>query len=220
MALGFLSLIESSNSNFRLAAILIFIAAIFDALDGLSARLTGTSNRFGVELDSLADIVSFGVAPSYLLYQHSFNQYGNYGILLSLLPMFAGGFRLARFNTNLQGFDKKAFSGLPIPSAAMTLASFIITFSQDGIISKFNESFLIVLVIIISWLMVSNIRYPKLPSFNKRGFREEPAFFILSLIAVILLIVIGLKVLFYVFVLVVLFGIFNHIYNFFFKKRN
>lgn len=203
-----------------MSAILIFVAAIFDALDGLSARLTKTSNRFGVELDSLADIVSFGVAPSYLLYHHTFNQMGNAGLVLSFLPMLAGGFRLARFNTDLQGFDKKAFSGLPIPSAAMTLAAFILTFGENGFLPNDFQVYLVILVLLISGLMVSNVRYPKLPSFNKRGVKEEPVFFVLLIIAVISLFVIGLKVLFYVFVLVVLFGIFNHIYNFFFIKRN
>ncbi len=199
MALGFVSVIRSSEGDFYTSAVLIFIAAIFDGLDGLSARLTHTSNKFGVELDSLADVVSFGLAPAYLLYSVDLNRLGNTGIFISLLPLLAGGYRLARFNATLQGFDKKAFSGLPIPSAAMTLAAFVLTFTPDGIVSNMNRSAMITLIIFISLLMVSKIKYPKLPGFNKRGIKDEPVFFVLLVVSLILLLIMGFKVLFYLF---------------------
>ena len=122
MFCGFLSIITASNGNYTYAAWLIFVAALFDALDGMVARLTNSSSELGVELDSLSDIVSFGAAPSFLLYSTYFKQFDAVGIVLSSLILIVGGFRLARFNIQLVGFEKSFFLGLPIPSAALTIA--------------------------------------------------------------------------------------------------
>jgi CDP-diacylglycerol--serine O-phosphatidyltransferase len=116
MFCGFLSILSASEGNINYAAWLIFIAAIFDALDGMVARLTNSSSELGVELDSLSDIVSFGAAPSFLLYKTYFYSMDVWGILISAAPLIAGGFRLARFNIQLVGFSKSFFLGLPIPS--------------------------------------------------------------------------------------------------------
>ncbi len=94
---GFLSVISAANGNYNYAAWLILVAALFDALDGLVARLTNSSSELGVELDSLADIISFGAAPSFVMYKTYFYQFEAIGIVLSSLPLIAGGFRLARF---------------------------------------------------------------------------------------------------------------------------
>ncbi|MCL4279250.1 MAG: CDP-diacylglycerol--serine O-phosphatidyltransferase, partial [Ignavibacteriaceae bacterium] len=121
MFCGFLSIINASEGNYEYSAWLIFVAAVFDALDGLVARLTNSSSELGVELDSLSDVVSFGAAPSFLLYKTFFYSMNTWGILISALPLIAGGFRLARFNIQLVGFSKSFFLGLPIPSAALTI---------------------------------------------------------------------------------------------------
>ncbi|MCK5087939.1 MAG: CDP-diacylglycerol--serine O-phosphatidyltransferase, partial [Melioribacteraceae bacterium] len=116
---GFLSIIFASNNNFHLAALFIFIAAFFDLIDGLLARLTNSSSKFGVELDSLADVVSFGAAPSFLIYKSYLFQYDFIGILISSLILIFGAFRLARFNVQLENIKTKLdFNGLPIPVAA------------------------------------------------------------------------------------------------------
>ena len=132
MFCGFLSIITASNGNYNYAAWLIIVAAIFDALDGLVARLTNSSSELGVELDSLSDIVSFGAAPSFLIYATYLNKFDNVGIILSSLLLIAGGFRLARFNVQLVGFEKSFFLGLPIPTAALTITSFVLAFYNDG----------------------------------------------------------------------------------------
>jgi len=125
---GFLSIINASQQNYQYAAWLIIIAAIFDALDGAVARLTKSSSELGVELDSLSDIVSFGAAPAFLIYKTYLNSYETIGVLIAASLVLAGGFRLARFNVQLVGFDKSFFTGLPIPISALTISSFILIY--------------------------------------------------------------------------------------------
>ena len=135
---------------------LIIVAAIFDALDGAMARLTKSSSELGVELDSLSDLVSFGAAPSFLIYQSYLYQFNAPGIIISSLLMLAGGFRLARFNVQLVGFEKSFFKGLPIPSSAITVATFCLAFynSTEGYPESIAQ-FIIPMVILLSYLMVS-----------------------------------------------------------------
>jgi CDP-diacylglycerol--serine O-phosphatidyltransferase len=147
MFCGFLSIITASNGNYNYAAWLIIIAAVFDALDGLVARLTKSSSELGVELDSLSDIVSFGCAPSFLLYVTYFHQFDNFGVILSSLPLIAGGFRLARFNVQLVGFEKSFFLGLPIPTAALTIASFVLAFYNNGYPKPYSDMIIPMVII-------------------------------------------------------------------------
>ena len=171
---GFVSIIYSHEGNFTQAAILIIIATVFDALDGIMARLTKSSSEFGVELDSLSDLVSFGVAPSFLLYQINLVNYGIQGIIISSFIMIAGGLRLARFNVQLTGFDKSYFVGLPIPSSAITIASFILIYYKDGSFIPPFQRYIIPMIITLSILMVSKIRYETIPKFSKKGIKERP----------------------------------------------
>jgi CDP-diacylglycerol--serine O-phosphatidyltransferase len=211
MFCGFLSIINSSQGNFNYAAWLIFVAVLFDALDGMVARLTNSSSELGVELDSLSDIVSFGAAPSFLLYKTYFFQLDAMGIILCSLPLIVGGFRLARFNIQLVGFEKSFFIGLPIPSAALTIASFVLAFYDEGFKSPFSDA-IIPMVFILSYLMISNIRYETMPKFTLKGLKEKP-FHILFIAAAILLVVFTYKIgLFFIFVFMIVFGIFRHIY--------
>jgi CDP-diacylglycerol--serine O-phosphatidyltransferase len=211
MFCGFLSIITASNGNYNYAAWLIIIAAVFDALDGLVARLTKSSSELGVELDSLSDIVSFGCAPSFLLYSTYFYQFENIGVILSSLPLIAGGFRLARFNVQLVGFEKSFFLGLLIPTAALTITSFVLAFYNNGYAKPYSDM-IIPLVIIISYLMISNIRYETFPNFSLEGVKEKPFHFIFLLIASVLVLFTYTRGLFYTFVLLIVIGIFRHIY--------
>lgn len=213
MFCGFLSIINTSRQEYFYAAWLIIIAAIFDALDGFMARLTKSSSELGVELDSLSDIVSFGTAPAFLIYSIFLFQYEVLGILISSALLIAGGFRLARFNVQLVGFDKKFFKGLPIPTAAIVLTSFILTFynKNDGF-SGLYAQLVIPLVIILSLLMISKIKYDTLPSISLNGFRENPVQSVFVLLALILIMITSGKALFYIFVFILVFGIFRHIY--------
>ena len=212
MFCGFLSIITASNGNYNYAAWLIIVAAIFDALDGLVARLTNSSSELGVELDSLSDIVSFGAAPSFLIYSTYLNQFDNVGIILSSLILIAGGFRLARFNVQLVGFEKSFFLGLPIPIAALTITSFVLAFYNDGFVKPYSD-LVIPLVVILSYLMVSNIRYESIPKFSIQGIKDKPFHFIFLVVAVILVLLMYTEGLFYTFILMILIGIFRYIYN-------
>jgi CDP-diacylglycerol--serine O-phosphatidyltransferase len=219
MFCGFLSIINASNGNFRYAAWLIIIAAIFDALDGAVARLTHSSSKLGVELDSLSDVVSFGAAPSFLIYTTSLNAFDTSGIIISSLLMLAGGFRLARFNVQLVGFTKNYFTGLPIPSSAITVAAFVLAFNNE---SGFNEPYLsmiIPLVLLLSFLMVSKIKYDTLPKISLKGLKEKPVYTSLILAGIILLIFTSYEGLFYIFVFNILFGIFRQVYRWISKKK-
>jgi CDP-diacylglycerol--serine O-phosphatidyltransferase len=212
MFCGFLSILSASEGNFNYAAWLIFIAAIFDALDGMVARLTNSSSELGVELDSLSDIVSFGAAPSFLLYKTYFFSMGTWGIIISALPLIAGGFRLARFNIQLVGFSKSFFLGLPIPSSALTIASFVLAFYNDEF-SKPISDFITPLILVLSFLMVSNIRYETLPKISLKSIKEKPYHFIFLIIAVILVATMYTKGLFLAFVFMIVIGIFRHLYK-------
>jgi CDP-diacylglycerol--serine O-phosphatidyltransferase len=219
MFCGFLSIINASQGRVIYSAWLIIIAAIFDSLDGIIARLTNSSSELGVELDSLSDVVSFGAAPAFLIYSAELFKLNVVGIIISSLLMIAGGFRLARFNVQLIGFDKAFFKGLPIPTSAMTIATFIITFYVRG--TGFSEAVadtIIPLVIVLSYLMVSRIKYDTIPNFSWEAIKKQP--FIIPFIAggiAVLLITSG-RALFYIFVLYILFGIFRHIFYLISKK--
>lgn len=212
MFCGFLSILSASEGNFNYAAWLIFVAAVFDALDGMVARLTNSSSELGVELDSLSDIVSFGAAPSFLLYKTFFYSMNTWGIIFSALPLIAGGFRLARFNIQLVGFSKSFFLGLPIPSAALTIASFILAFYDEGFTKPMSD-FIAPLILVLSYLMVSNIRYEVIPNISMKSIKEKPFHFIFLLIAIQLVIFMYTKGLFLVFVFMIVIGIFRHLYK-------
>jgi CDP-diacylglycerol--serine O-phosphatidyltransferase len=212
MFCGFLSILSASEGNFNYSAWLIFIAAIFDALDGLVARLTNSSSELGVELDSLSDIVSFGAAPSFLLYKSFFYSMNTWGIIISALPLIAGGFRLARFNVQLVGFSKSFFLGLPIPSSALTIASFVLAFYNEGFPKPISE-FIAPMILVLSFLMVSNIRYETLPKISLQSVREKPYHFIFLILSAILVAFMYKKGLFLVFVFMIVIGIFRHIYR-------
>ena len=216
---GFLSIINASQGQYHYAAWLIIIAAIFDALDGAVARLTKSSSELGVELDSLSDIVSFGAAPAFLIYQIYLFNFDSLGVLLSSFIIIAGGFRLARFNVQLVGFNKDFFTGLPIPINAITISSFILTYydSREGFIKPYND-FIIPLVIILSYLMVSKIRYDTIPKPTKEEIKSKPLQFIFIFIALILLVITSGKALFFIFVFIILFCIFRHIFNYIIKR--
>ncbi len=218
---GYYSIINTSEQSYIYAAWLIIIAAVFDALDGVVARLTNSSSKLGVELDSLADLLSFGAAPAFLIFKIFLFNYNTLGIIISSLLVLAGGFRLARFNVQLVGFDKSFFKGLPIPSSGIALASFILIYyePQFGRFAEPYSKFIIPIVILLSFLMVSTIKYDTLPKFTFQEIRKKPYHFGFILISVILLAVTSGKALFFIFVFIILFGIFRHIFYLLSKKN-
>jgi CDP-diacylglycerol---serine O-phosphatidyltransferase len=219
MFCGFFSIINASQGNYVYAGWLIFIAALFDALDGAMARLTNSSSELGVELDSLSDVVSFGAAPSFLLYSTYYAELNTIGIILTSLPLIAGGFRLARFNVQLAGFEKSFFKGLPIPSAAITIASFVLAFYDNGY-SDFHIQIIVPMTIILSFLMVSRIRYDSIPSLSINAVKEKPHIYILIIASLIVIIFYQAEGIFYSFVFMIVFGIFRHIFHHLKNKKN
>jgi len=189
MFCGYYSVISAFNGKISLAAWMIFAGAFLDAMDGKIARFTKSSSQFGVEYDSLADAITFGFAPSFLIYSVYAKNLGVVGILLSFLPLLFGSIRLARFNIQLKGFDKDYFSGLPIPVAALTLSSFVI-FSEFfyNHAGKFPK-IMIILVFVVSILMVSTIRYETMPNLNFKGSAKDKTKVILVIIGAILIII-------------------------------
>ncbi len=184
---GFLAIIETSQHDFKKAAIFIVAAGIFDMLDGVMARLINSASELGVELDSLCDAVSFGVAPSYMLYQVYFHEVPNIGALIACLPAMAGVFRLARFNVQLTSLeDKQYFTGMPIPAGALTILSYIVFFHMGNFISEDVKIPLIYAVTITtSLVMVSRIKYDNLPRPSAKSFKARPVLFIVILIGVL-----------------------------------
>ncbi|EIF51012.1 MULTISPECIES: CDP-diacylglycerol--serine O-phosphatidyltransferase [Sulfurovum] len=159
---GVISMVEASKGNIILASWLILLALVFDGLDGRIARMTNTTSQFGVEFDSLADIISFGIAPAMLLYFFIGNEFGRFGILVSALYVIFGAIRLARFNISTAKTDPNVFIGLPIPTAAIFVSMWILLFYKYTL-----EDYGIILLFLtlgIAVLMVSNFRYP---SFKK-----------------------------------------------------
>jgi len=165
MFCGFFAIIEILQKNYVVGCWLIIAASVFDALDGKIAKFINTRSKFGIEFDSLADLISFGVAPSILIYNLYFNLFGNLGIFISFIPLACGGFRLARFNITPLSVKKENFIGLPIPLYALAISSFVILNYDLWETMKISQLF-IPMVLLLSILMVSNIKYDKLPKFK------------------------------------------------------
>jgi len=159
MFFGFFAIILSMEGNFTMAATLIIIAGFCDGLDGKIARATRTTSKFGVEYDSLADLVSFGVAPALMFYLWILTPLGRLGWLACFLFAACGALRLARFNTQSGTGGNDFFSGLPIPAAAGMLATTIIIFQRLGLTHSVPPVFFLVPLYGLSFLMVSTLRY-------------------------------------------------------------
>ncbi len=155
---GFYAIIAAIKLNFDQAAVAVIIAAVFDGLDGRIARMTNTTSRFGLEYDSLADLVSFGVAPAVLAYQWAFQGFGRLGWLAAFLYMASTALRLARFNT-LTHSSKQYFLGLPCPSAAGAVASMVLFCSKLGFDGEGRNLAAVGVVYLLAFLMVSTVRY-------------------------------------------------------------
>ena len=178
---------EGNTPPFGFSAWLILLATVFDLLDGMVARLMRATSRFGVEYDSLSDLVSFGMAPALLLYVAVLRYRQEWGIIVTVLFVIAGALRLARYNSLNATEERKHFMGMPIPAAAGLLASYMLLsrwggfwYGDKGIIFNkvigwheeniyfFNKVFVPVFVLMISLLMVSTLEFPSLKVFLKQ----------------------------------------------------
>jgi len=197
MFAGFYSIISSLNSDYETAAWSIMIAAVFDALDGWVARMTHTATRFGIEIDSLADVISFGVAPGVLVYTWTLSSFGRVGWLGSFFLVACAALRLARFNVQMGSTEKKHFTGLPSPAAALVIATTVVAY--EGIIEILEhlklmwladavgkDYWVLAMTFLVAGLMVSNITYH---SIKEANLKERRPFGLLVAIVVFLAVV-------------------------------
>ncbi len=167
---GFYSIVAAMNSHFESAAIAIFVAMILDGMDGRIARLTNTQTDFGVQYDSLSDMVSFGLAPALVVYQWSLYGLGKLGWVGSFVFAASAALRLARFNTQAASADKRFFQGLPCPAAAALIAGLIWFGSSQGLWDGTTITYVsFPLTVVAGILMVSNIRYHSFKQFDLKG---------------------------------------------------
>ncbi|HEX7988523.1 MAG TPA: CDP-diacylglycerol--serine O-phosphatidyltransferase [Stenotrophomonas sp.] len=197
---GFYAIIAASNGQFVNASVAVFVAAVMDGLDGRVARLTGTSSEFGVQYDSLADLVSFGMAPALVMYHWALSSLkfdgdvlGRVGWSAAFLYAACAALRLARFNTQVGTVDKRWFVGLASPAAAGLMMSFVWAFA-DGDLGWTGEELRYValgVTIVAGLLMVSRIRFWSFKGGNEKGPRSERVpFVVLALVPIIISIVV------------------------------
>ena len=179
---GFYGIVASINGQFETAAIAIFVAMVLDGVDGRVARLTNTESDFGAEFDSLADMVSFGLAPALIMYLWTLSNFGKIGWLVAFVYVACAALRLARFNTQAAHSDKRYFQGLASPAAAAVVAGFI----WNGDLIKETISMPAVQYVALATtlfagiLMVSNVRYHSFKGVNWRS--KVPFFTILMFV--------------------------------------
>lgn len=176
--LGVYAVIASARGDFVAAAVCIVVAHVCDGLDGRIARWTHTESAFGVEYDSLADLVAFGVAPAILTYRWALEPWGTWGWLAASLYVACGALRLARFNVQIALAEKRSFVGLPIPAAADMLAATVLLYAYFGGVGAANKRVVLLLAVYaLAFLMVSNVRYR---SFKDVDLRARAPFYTLA----------------------------------------
>ncbi|MBN2281194.1 MAG: CDP-diacylglycerol--serine O-phosphatidyltransferase [Candidatus Marinimicrobia bacterium] len=159
---GFLAIINIYQEKYVSVFLLVILAGVFDFLDGKVARWLNQETEFGVELDSLSDIISFCAVPALLINHLFMDELGFIGNAISFFPLLFGAFRLARYNVLANGKPIKFFTGMPVPSSAMSINA-IIWFNLNLNGTPGNPKIILPYIIMISFLMVSNIRFPKPP---------------------------------------------------------
>lgn len=167
---GFMGMLWAMEGRFDMTALAILVSCLFDGLDGKVARLTGTSSDFGVQFDSLADLVAFGVTPAIMVYQWQLARFGRLGILAAFMLVACGALRLARFNvmSGKVATSKKFFIGLPIPAAGCMISLFFMfeRYLPDDLAAAVVPRACLVLVYALSFLMVSRVRYASFKEFG------------------------------------------------------
>jgi len=230
MACGFLSILASIDGNFTKAAWLLILSIVFDMLDGRIARITKTTSEFGVQLDSLSDLVSFGLAPAVMIYQLVLNSMDKIGITIAVLFVLCSALRLAKFNVMAKdGVVHTSFMGLPTPASAGLLISFVLsyelfiadpgqslTFKTIPLLMKNMPVFfkmMPVIMVVLSLLMVSNVPYA---SFKKFKFSKPKAFqtLVLIIMLIVLILTFPQNIIFILFSLYALSSIVNYVWKY------
>lgn len=184
---GFYAIVAATQGKFEPAAVAIFIAMIMDGLDGRVARMTNTTSDFGVEYDSLADMIAFGLSPSLVVYEWALNSEGKLGWLVAFIYVASVALRLARFNTQ-KSPDKRYFQGLPSPAGAAFMAALVWICVDRGVSGQSIVELVLILTVLIGAAMVSNVRYR---SFKDLDLKDRVPF-VAILIVVLVYVIISL----------------------------
>jgi CDP-diacylglycerol--serine O-phosphatidyltransferase len=184
---GFWAIISVFQEKYFYAAVAILLASVFDILDGKVARLSGASSKFGVQYDSLADLISFGIAPALLAYSWALRPYGRFGWLAAFLFVVCGALRLARFNVQSSSGEVRYFKGLPIPAAAAMIAFTILLYLRLIETGLVKDIVILVMIYILAFLMVSTIRYL---SFKELGLAKRKPFSIFIFIVLSMIVIV------------------------------
>ncbi|MCO5144301.1 MAG: CDP-diacylglycerol--serine O-phosphatidyltransferase [Oligoflexia bacterium] len=183
LLLGFLAILAAVDGRIERAVWTILLAAVFDMLDGRVARLTNTTSKFGVEFDSLCDLISFGLAPSLLMYYASLQPFGRIGVVATVIYALCGALRLARFNVMAEVLPKSYFQGLPIPMASLTICTAVF-FAREVGIDLYKNLFFLILTASLGLLMVSTFKFP---SFKDIHLRHRKPFTTIAISFVVLI---------------------------------
>jgi CDP-diacylglycerol--serine O-phosphatidyltransferase len=170
---GFYSLVATLNGDFLHAAWAVIVSMFCDGADGRVARMTRTTSRFGIEYDSLADLVAFGVAPGLLVYEWALRPYGKWGWSAAFLYVICGALRLARYNVQIDNIESVTFNGLPIPVSAGMVVSTVLLFYQFGHTGPIQHLAILPVIFLLAILMVSNIKFV---SFKEMELRKRKPF--------------------------------------------
>ncbi|WP_374962365.1 CDP-diacylglycerol--serine O-phosphatidyltransferase [Spongiibacter tropicus] len=170
---GFFAIVSAMNGQFEAAAIAIFVSMVFDGLDGRVARLMNAQSKFGAEYDSLADMVSFGVAPALVVFSWGVSELGKFGWAVAFIYVSCAALRLARFNTQIDTADKNFFTGLASPAAAAVMAGVVWVSAQEGWVAQELPIELAaiagLLMAVIGMLMIVNVRYNSFKGIDFKG---------------------------------------------------
>ncbi len=219
---GFIAITHIAREEYILATGFIILAGFFDLMDGAVARIIKATSEFGVELDSLCDAVSFGLAPSFMVYSVFFHDVETFGLILAALPAMAGVMRLARFNIQVVGFeDKRYFTGMPIPAGALTIISYTLYYHTGAIMpngtviqailpESWKPAAMIAVTILASAAMVSTIKYDNFPRLSLRALKERPWVFLFFMAGIIAAVVTQGAGLFPFMAIYILFGFIRH----------
>ncbi len=221
MFMGFYSILASLKGLYVDASWAIIIAMVFDGLDGWVARLTHSTTRFGIELDSLSDLVAFGVAPAVMLFKWNLASYGRIGWSAAFLFMACGALRLARYNVQMGSAESKSFTGMPIPGAATVVATMVIFYHEIWQTVPAKNIYILLLTFILAVLMVSTLKFhgAKEIDFSKR----KPFWILVAIVVGFAIIVMHPPIALFIFAMIYLFeGIIENIFLFYrrMKQRN
>ncbi len=185
IACGFVSIIYSWQGDFYPAAMILVLGSFFDMVDGRIARLTGTQSTFGEQFDSLSDLISFGMAPAFMVYNAFLKGYGRVGIMVAFTFLLAGALRLARFNANIDKISSDYFQGLPIPSGAWAIVGFVLWATQIPWLMEHGH-IAIPFVLFYAFLLISNIPFASFKKSNWVSHHKKAALLLIFILLIAL----------------------------------